>query len=57
MIEAEPSDNEIDEKVEDVIPPLEVKVIKDKVEEVEEDIDYMDFDISDKEIEEFEKNE
>ncbi len=36
--------------------PLEVKVVKEKEVVVEEDIDYMEHEINDKEVEEFEKD-
>ncbi len=50
---------DIDEKLEVLseskIEPLEVKVVKEKEEKVEEDLDYIDYEITDAEIEEFGK--
>jgi len=43
---------EIKEDVDET--PIEVKVVKEKEKVVNEDADYEEFDISDKEIEEFE---
>ncbi len=37
-----------------VIPPMEVKIIADKIEVVEEDMDYIDTEITDEEVKEFE---
>ncbi len=43
-----------EEELEQLEKPLEVKVIKDVKEEVEEDLDYMDLEITDEEVKEFE---
>ncbi len=41
-----------EDKDEDVIKPVEVKIIKEKDEEIEEDPDYEEFDITEEEIKE-----
>ncbi len=52
------SDDKVEEIVEEQaekelsVGPLEVKVVEDKKEEIEEDLDYIDYDISDDEIKE-----
>ncbi len=52
----ESSPEEIRETAEDPVTPLEVTIKEKKVETVEEDLDYINQDITDKEIEEFEKD-
>ncbi len=50
---------DIDEKLEVLseskIEPLEVKIVKEKEQKVEQDLDYIEYDITDEEIEEFGK--
>ncbi len=48
----EATEEKLDETKEEDPQPLEVTVIEKKVEKVNEDLDYAEFDISDSEIEE-----
>ncbi len=55
------SDDQLEEKIEEQAEvssePLEVKIVEKKEKEEEQDIDYVEFGITDDEIKEFEENE